>query len=80
MSEKGGDLKLNRTKRRAAAKALFVGFSTCQWVANQTLVFNHLEWGDDLLLPNEKEYLEKIRRRIHDDGEALRKLGAKLSK
>lgn len=72
--------KLSRAKRKAVARVLLAGFSMCNTVANSVMVFNKLEWGDDVFTQKEKRYLEQVRKRIHNDGELLRKLAWKMSR
>jgi hypothetical protein len=72
-------MKLNRQKRKAASKVLLASFGILNTVANSTLaLWPHPDW-DETFTDKERAYLEKIRLRVHDDGEAVRKLAHRLS-
>lgn len=67
-----------RGRRMAASASFFTAFHLLNTIANSTLVFNRLDWGEDLFTEGEKRYVEQLRRRIHDNGEICRKLGHRL--
>jgi hypothetical protein len=71
-------MRLDRLKRRAAAKVFLHLFSVMTNVSHQ-MAFNHMDWGEDIFTPKERAYLEKLKLRIHDDGEMCRKFGQRLS-
>lgn len=71
--------KLQRYKRKAAGKVFLHLFAVLSNVSFQ-MMFNHLEWGDDLFTEGEKRYLKVLRGRINADAESCRKLGQRLCK
>jgi hypothetical protein len=73
-------MTLRDVRRKAAAEVLFAGFHLMNTLNNSMLTFNRNDWGakDKLFTEAEIKYLEKIRKRNHESGEALRKLGWSL--
>jgi hypothetical protein len=76
-------MKINRLKRKAAAKVFFFAFEQLNSV-NYLLHFNHLEWdlveGDDLFTPKEKELIKNCKARLHGEAELCRLMGQRLCK
>lgn len=75
-------MELKRYKRKAAAKVLLLAFGQLNTISNSVLIFGKTEneWGDGVFTDKEREYLDRVRTRLHDDGEALRKLAWRLSR
>lgn len=67
-------------RRKAAAEVMLAGFHLLNTLNNSMLTFGRNDWGDKekLFTQAELKYLEKIRKRNHETGEALRKLGWNL--
>lgn len=72
-------MKLNRQKRKAASKVLLAAFGILNTVANSTLALWPNEAWSETFTDKERAYLEKVRLRVHDDGEMVRKLAHRLS-
>jgi hypothetical protein len=72
-------MKLNRAKRKAASKVLLAAFGILNTVANSTLALWPSEAWSETFTEKERAYLERIRIRVHDDGELVRKLAHRLS-
>jgi hypothetical protein len=70
---------MRKYKRKAAGKVFLFVFSSLTNLSFQ-LTFNHLDWGDDLFTPREKELVGRLRERLHSEGELCRQIGQRLIK
>jgi hypothetical protein len=68
---------LRKYKRKAAGKVFLFTFAALVNLHYQ-LQFNHLEWGEDVLTPKEKELVERLRTRLSKEAELCRQMGQRL--
>jgi hypothetical protein len=80
---KGGSVKLNRLKRKAASKVFFFVFAMLNNLCYQ-LHFSHLEWDlvdrDDLFSEKEQDIIDRMIKRLHNEAELCRRIGQRLCK
>jgi hypothetical protein len=67
-------------KRKAASRVLYGAFLTVTHVQTTMLRFPFQDWGEDLFTEGEKEFLERHKKRLHREGEAIRILGHRLER
>lgn len=77
-------MKVSTAKRKAAGTVFLTAFGVMNSVSHM-LTFNHLDWetsvvGDQrpIFTDAEQEHINKLKARLHQDGEALRKMGWRL--
>ena len=73
---KRGSVKLNRAQRKVIGRTLLYGFSVLEGVKHM-LHYDPSLYGQ-VWTPKEKEYVEKLQKRLDDDAEAMRKLAWRL--
>jgi hypothetical protein len=68
---------MRRYQRKAAGKVFLFTFAAMSNLHSQ-LTFNHLEWGEDIFTERERLLIDKLRIRLHTDGELCRQMGQRL--
>jgi hypothetical protein len=68
-----------RYKRKAAGKVFMFVFAALSNLHYQ-LIFNHMDWGEDIFTPKEKEVIERLKERLNAEADLCRRIGHRLIK